>query len=216
MRCSITCKICKKAFPVNITADLVGKSSSVVCPHCQTRINLKVSQQQYDRLVGSSSQRSSDETFVPGMSKTPAANKPRPAGPVPTIQSSGKDSTYVPGMESTETPQKKMHIVIVSNTATETPLQEFPITQEYNMVGRKNQAGAEWRPDIEIQTGDMNMSKKHCLIRDNGYGKYVLEDHKSTNGTRLNGTKLKENDALYLSEGDVITIGRTELRVTYK
>lgn len=61
----------------------------------------------------------------------------------------------------------------------------------------------------ELWLGDEKLSRKHCRIiqRDGGW---IVEDLKSTNGTRVGG---REISSVPLMDGDVIEMGRT--RVVY-
>lgn len=54
---------------------------------------------------------------------------------------------------------------------------------------------------------DVELSRKHCVIRRAPDGKYALADLDSSNGTFLNDTKLEEEQPL--SDGDRFRIGRT-------
>ena len=56
-----------------------------------------------------------------------------------------------------------------------------------------------------------SISSLHATIEyRNGY--FYLEDHRSTNGTRLNNTKLKENQPVWLKSGDKIHFAVYEFR----
>jgi len=61
--------------------------------------------------------------------------------------------------------------------------------------------------ECEIHLSDPNISRRHAEIRFDG-GSYAVVDLGSTNGTELNGQRIKH---ARLSEGDVIAIGQTEL-----
>lgn len=65
-------------------------------------------------------------------------------------------------------------------------------------------------PTNTVVLNDSFCSQEHAWImrRD---GQWWLEDRGSSNGTRLNGERITE--AVVLSSGDVIGIGRLELRV---
>ena len=67
--------------------------------------------------------------------------------------------------------------------------------------------GRSMTADIELE--DMTVSRRHALIV-RGEGRTVLLDDGSRNGVRLNGERIKRAEPL--SDGDVIAVGRTELR----
>lgn len=90
---------------------------------------------------------------------------------------------------------------------------EFPLAKGQNIIGRK--AGL-------IITDDRYISQKHCMIEvveqfgelqciitDDG----SMSDNKepSTNGTFHNGKRLTRFDKIFLSNGDSLRIGHTEL-----
>ena len=61
------------------------------------------------------------------------------------------------------------------------------------------------RPESTIQLGDPNVSRSHAEIRPHGNG-WVLVDLGSTNGSRVNGTRVSSHE---LREGDEIAFGNT-------
>src|SRR6478735_3776607 len=67
--------------------------------------------------------------------------------------------------------------------------------------------GRSMTADIELE--DMTVSRRHALIV-RGEGETVLLDDGSRNGVRLNGERIQRAEPL--SDGDVIAVGRTELR----
>lgn len=76
---------------------------------------------------------------------------------------------------------------------------EFPISSRF-VIGR--------REGGQVVIDDGIVSRRHADISYED-GKYVLRDLGSRNGTRVNGTKIKERA---LSHGDRIYIGRTKFR----
>src|SRR5437667_12187943 len=61
-------------------------------------------------------------------------------------------------------------------------------------------------PDVELPLRDGSISRRHCRIeRDDESGRYILHDLGSTNGTRVNGTRM--TDPIPLAEGDKIFLG---------
>src|SRR5215470_18378092 len=63
--------------------------------------------------------------------------------------------------------------------------------------------------DIELPLRDGSISRRHCRVERDADG-YLLEDLGSTNGTRLNGARIRE--AVRLSEGDKIFLGATVVK----
>ncbi len=86
-------------------------------------------------------------------------------------------------------------------------LREFPLARESLTIGRKAQS--------DIQIDDITISSKHAVIKveknaymDNIKDVYV-EDLGSTNGTLVNGQRIKKH---MLRHGDVILLGRHEFK----
>ncbi len=65
--------------------------------------------------------------------------------------------------------------------------------------------------DIVI-SDDPLVSRKHAIIEQLG-GKLYLEDKGSTNGTYVNKNPLQSGQRVELRKGDVIQVGKTELKV---
>jgi hypothetical protein len=63
-------------------------------------------------------------------------------------------------------------------------------------------------PESNIVLADPNVSRNHAEIRPHGTG-YVVIDLDSTNGTRVNGVRVKQQD---LADGDELTFGNTRIR----
>jgi pSer/pThr/pTyr-binding forkhead associated (FHA) protein len=62
--------------------------------------------------------------------------------------------------------------------------------------------------ECEVILTDKNVSRRHAEVRREGTG-FVLVDLDSTNGTRVNGARVKRHD---LEDGDEISVGATKLR----
>lgn len=61
------------------------------------------------------------------------------------------------------------------------------------------------RPESTLQLADPNVSRNHAEIRPHGNG-WVVVDLGSTNGTRVNGTRISSHE---LTEGDEVAFGNT-------
>jgi len=84
---------------------------------------------------------------------------------------------------------------LVLPDGTRVPLGEYVVT-----IGR--------HPDSTVVMADPNVSRRHAEIRPSGDG-YVVVDLGSTNGTTVEGTRVRER---LLSDGDDIRFGTTSVR----
>ena len=78
--------------------------------------------------------------------------------------------------------------------------------------GRRVLVGAEplvigRLPECDVVLADSNVSRRHAELRRKGDGVFVT-DLGSTNGTRVNGTPVREQ---LLNSGDEISVGSTGL-----
>ncbi len=81
-------------------------------------------------------------------------------------------------------------------------IREVPLAKERTTVGR--------RPYNDIVIDNLAVSGEHAVIQLVGGRDIVIEDLNSTNGTRVNGRPVKRQQ---LEEGDVVQIGKYQLRV---
>src|SRR5215467_8170876 len=82
---------------------------------------------------------------------------------------------------------------------------EFPLKREKQIViGRSS--------DLDVVLAEDMVSRKHAKISTQG-GKIVIEDLGSTNGTFVNGEKIKQ---ARLKEGDRILIGTSILKLVQR
>lgn len=95
-----------------------------------------------------------------------------------------------------------------------TAYQSFELTSDYYTLGRQNNSGPEYRPDVEVVTTDKKISRKHAAIGKKGKTGFVIKDLGSKNGVELNGSKLEADEEVYLSDGDQLRIGDTMFRVS--
>lgn len=63
------------------------------------------------------------------------------------------------------------------------------------------------RPESTIQLGDPNVSRNHAEIRPHG-NSWIVVDLGSTNGTRVNGTRITSQE---LDDGDEVVFGNTPM-----
>ena len=79
---------------------------------------------------------------------------------------------------------------------------EYPILQSETLVGRN--------PTTSITLLDESISREHALILyDEELDTFSIEDLQSTNGTKVNGKKIRSAE---ISAGDEIEIGHTRFR----
>jgi pSer/pThr/pTyr-binding forkhead associated (FHA) protein len=79
---------------------------------------------------------------------------------------------------------------------------EYELTAPETLVGRN--------PTTDITLLDENISREHTIIlRDEDTGEYSIEDLQSTNGTKVNGKRVR---SAVLAQGDEIEIGHTRFR----
>lgn len=71
--------------------------------------------------------------------------------------------------------------------------------------------GRELSNDIVIVDG--YTSAQHARIERHEDGRFWLVDVGSSNGTKLNGQTIRPQDAIPLDPGDVVAIGKVELKV---
>jgi len=75
----------------------------------------------------------------------------------------------------------------------------YPVTSEETMIGRN--------PTTDITLLDDGISREHALILwESDSAEYCIEDLQSTNGTKLNGKRVR---SATLNDGDEIQVGHT-------
>jgi pSer/pThr/pTyr-binding forkhead associated (FHA) protein len=79
---------------------------------------------------------------------------------------------------------------------------EYELRAEETLIGRN--------PTTDVTLLDENISREHSIILyDEESGTYTIEDLQSTNGTKVNGKKVRSAS---LSDDDEIEIGHTRFR----
>jgi hypothetical protein len=116
--------------------------------------------------------------------------------------------------------KKPCHFVklkILENEKTQE--QSFLLKYKEQTIGRLSHIPGDFRPTIPIETKDRKISKNHFQIfqTKNQFGdtEVILKDERSTNGTFLNGSKMRLNNAeeIYLANGDRLRIGDTIIEI---
>jgi pSer/pThr/pTyr-binding forkhead associated (FHA) protein len=175
----------------------MGKTVKIAikCPKCTSRIALPVNEED----VGSKKQ-----GICPN-----CRHKFLVAIPTSLKSKFESDPTNIGNQE--EEPILLLETVGNSNTAPQT----FELSSDYYTIGRKNNSGPAARPDVEVVTTDMMMSRKHAAVRKKGRVGFTLADLGSKNGVVLNGNKLEPDEEVYLSDGDTFILGETTFRVSF-
>lgn len=75
-------------------------------------------------------------------------------------------------------------------------------------LGKKKVIRIGKKTDNDIVVSDKTVSRNHVEIQVGADNSYLLRDLNSTNGTSINGMKVKE---AYLSQGDLIEVGETKI-----
>lgn len=91
----------------------------------------------------------------------------------------------------------------------------FEIFDGVNIVGR---ASSSKNPDIAIPTHDRSMSRMHCVIikvKNHDQVNYLLKEYGNKNPLKLNSKILDPGTEIYLENGDVISLGLTELSFVF-
>ena len=80
------------------------------------------------------------------------------------------------------------------------------LSAEETLIGRNS--------TTQIPLSDESISREHAFISyDETDGSWVLEDLQSTNGTKLNGKRIRSAS---LTDGDLVEVGQTKLKFILK
>jgi adenylate cyclase len=83
---------------------------------------------------------------------------------------------------------------------------EYELTSDETLIGRN--------PKTDITLLDENISREHAIVLlDEETGAYTIEDLQSSNGTKVNGKRIRSAD---LIDADEIEIGNTRFRFLLK
>jgi pSer/pThr/pTyr-binding forkhead associated (FHA) protein len=78
----------------------------------------------------------------------------------------------------------------------------YPLRGEETIIGRN--------PNTDITLLDESISREHAIVEvDEATGTWTLEDLQSTNGTKVNGKRVR---SATLTHGDEIEIGHTKFK----
>ena len=101
------------------------------------------------------------------------------------------------------------YVVVVENVFCNKQI--FPLQEGDNLFGRRCKGTIVTSP---IESGDMSMDRKHCIITVERKGEdviYKVKDNESLTGTFVENEILQKNERRIISEGTIITIGATTL-----
>ena len=97
-------------------------------------------------------------------------------------------------------PQRRARLVVCNGDREGT---QFELDADETLIGRSAGTGVTLHDDDGV-------SREHALILyDEASDSYSLEDLQSTNGTRVNGKRVR---SVTLSDGDELQVGRTRFR----
>ena len=92
---------------------------------------------------------------------------------------------------------------------------EYPLDEGRNVVGRRAQTS---QATVQIDSTDRYMSRQHCIITvtslPDGSKKAVLTNFQNKNATTIDGQEITSTDAIRLTNGNSIKMGKTT--VTFK
>lgn len=131
----------------------------------------------------------------------------------------GKDSTRIMDSESPNSKNSNKTIIIQADK--DNPIQGFSgkkligwlVTfsqkkegEDFRLYEGRNLLGGD--PKSDIYLSDPAVSSPHCMLLFRG-GKIKIKDELSTNGTFVNGKEIEEAE---IEDGDIILVGKTELK----
>lgn len=193
----IICPNCKVVLDVKNSQNETVKQIS--CPSCKTILKVKFQPQQQ-----------------PIEAKTYYAPPKQPTADSGTTQLAGAGGETQLGdgqIGATRlyTPAKKASVTAKLSFGGK----YYPLTEGSNIVGRKATTS---KATVQIETADRYMSRQHCSIvlttLSDGTKKAVLSNYQNKNATLVDGQAIEQGDAIRLTDGNSITMGKTT--VTFK
>ena len=118
----------------------------------------------------------------------------------------GPKASLVDTLIEDEVRKKRSYFIILQITYSDGSRDRIELPQKQVYLGRATSFG-KFESDAEI-------SRKHALIKLNDHGEIFVEDQGSTNGTFLNGTKIKGMHPI--KANDVIKIGGIQVLASVK
>lgn len=78
----------------------------------------------------------------------------------------------------------------------------------YELAGEETIIGRN--PTTDISLNDESISREHAIVtRDEATGEWMLEDLQSTNGSKVNGKRVRSSP---LAHGDEVQVGHTKFK----
>jgi hypothetical protein len=103
------------------------------------------------------------------------------------------------------------------------PVHDIKVSARVTLSGRTRDLNLTFKPggrrfnvgrgaDNDISLDDRSVSKIHAALVMNREGTLLVSDTGSTNGTYINGRRLKYGEARQIEEGDIVSFGDVEVR----
>jgi len=103
------------------------------------------------------------------------------------------------------------------------PVHDVKVSARISLSGRTRDHNLTFKPggrrfnvgrgaDNDISLDDRSVSKIHAALVMNREGTLLVSDTGSTNGTYINGRRLKYGEARQIEEGDIVSFGDVEVR----
>lgn len=189
----------------------IQNSKTVKCPYCKAILTVKNSKNVEVKIIscpkcGESLKVSFRKRKEPVEAPTYIPQRPKEVNNRET-QSGNTGSPYATQIRSPQ--REEIDPRLLCNG------QIYKLESGENIIGRQSDDSLA---TIQINTNDLYMSRQHIKIivnsQKNGIKKYVLGNYKNMNKTMVNGQIVGKDDFIRLSDGDVISIGHTE--ITFK
>ena len=174
----------------------------IECPRCKVVLDVKQVDEQFERkILCPKCKTELLVKFSPNPSPMEAHTfcaKPKPASERPSCET-----------QLFSAPQKQEKDVKLTYNG-----KDYELSEGRNIVGRSAQSS---QADIQIEVDDMYMSRHHCIVSvttlPNNTKKVVLNNYQNKNLTAVNGQQLQGDDVIRLSDGNIITMGKTNIKV---
>ena len=193
----IICPNCKVVLDVKNSQNETVKQIS--CPSCKTILKVKFQPQQQPIEAKT--------YYAPPKQPTADSGATQLAGTGGETQLGGGLS----GATQLYTPAQKASVTAKLSFGGK----DYPLAEGSNIVGRKATTS---KATVQIETADRYMSRQHCCIvvttLSDGTKKGVLSNYQNKNATLVDGQAIEQGDAIRLTDGNSITMGKTT--VTFK
>jgi len=131
---------------------------------------------------------------------------------IPKAKESHQDRKTV--IYTTKRNQNSGSLLLLDDTGH--PVGKYSLNVGINIIGRKS---TNSRADIALETNDLYISRMHCVItvieQETGI-LFLLKDYGSKNHILVNDQLLNEKEEIYLQDGDIIQMGKTNIKLELK